>query len=74
VLGPLAPAAADGLKLAYLNNLNVATTDSASVKSISLRVTGLTNQAIAKHGGSSQTSVVYDTLTTRVSLRNAFRP
>ena len=74
LLGPLAPAAADGLKLTYLDNANVATANVNNVKSIQLTVVGLSNQAIAKHGGSSQTSVVYDTLVTQVSLRNAFRP
>jgi prepilin-type N-terminal cleavage/methylation domain-containing protein len=74
VLGPLAPAAADGLKLTYLDNSNAVTTNVNNVKNIQLTVVGLTNQAIAKHGGSSQTSVVYDTLVTQVSLRNAFRP
>ena len=74
LLGPLAPAAADGLKLAYLDNGNAVTTNVNNVKSIQLTVVGLSNQAIAKHGGSSQTSVVYDTLVTQVALRNAFRP
>jgi prepilin-type N-terminal cleavage/methylation domain-containing protein len=74
LLGPLAAAAGDGLKLVYLDNANAPTAVPANVKSVQLTVTGLTNQSIAKHGGSSQTSVVYDTLTTRVSLRNAYRP
>ncbi|MEP6688074.1 MAG: prepilin-type N-terminal cleavage/methylation domain-containing protein [Gemmatimonadales bacterium] len=74
LLGPLAAAAADGLKLEYLDNSNVATTNVNNVKSIKLTVVGLTNQAIAKTGGSSQTSVVYDTLVTQVALRNSFRP
>jgi prepilin-type N-terminal cleavage/methylation domain-containing protein len=74
LLGPLAPAAADGLKLTYLDNGNAITTNVNNVKSIQLTVVGLSNQAIAKHGGSSQTSVVYDTLVTQVALRNAFRP
>ena len=74
LLGPLAPAAVDGLKLTYLDNANAVTANVNNVKSIQLTVVGLSNQAIAKHGGSSQTSVVYDTLVTQVSLRNAVRP
>lgn len=74
LLGPLAPAAADGLKLTYLDNANAVTANVNNVKSIQLTVVGLSNQAIAQHGGSSQTSVVYDTLVTQVSLRNAVRP
>jgi prepilin-type N-terminal cleavage/methylation domain-containing protein len=72
VLGPLV--AGSGLSLAYLDNSNVATTNVNNVKSIRLTVIGLSNQAIASHGGSSQTSIVQDTLTSQVSLRNAFRP
>ena len=74
LLGPLAPAAVDGLKLTYLDNANAVTANVNNVKSIQLTVVGLSNQAIAKHGGSSQTSIVQDTLTSQVTLRNAFRP
>jgi len=76
LLGPLVPTAGleSGLLLEYLDNANNPAAAAGDVKSIKLTVVGLTNQAIAKHGGSSQTSVVRDTLVTRVSLRNAFRP
>ena len=66
--------AGSGLSLTYLDNSNAVTTDVRNVKSIRLTVIGLSNQAIAKTGGSSQTSIVQDTLTSQVSLRNAFRP
>jgi hypothetical protein len=72
ILGPLV--AGSGLSLTYLDNSNAVTTDVRNVKSIQLTVIGLSNQAIAKHGGSSQTSIVQDTLTSQVTLRNAFRP
>lgn len=72
LLGPLV--GGSGLSLAYLDNSNVATTNVNNVKSIQLTVIGLSNQAIAKTGGSSQTSIVQDTLTSQVSLRNAVRP
>jgi len=75
LLGPLVPAGlTPGLFLEYLDNSNNAAAAAGDVKSIKLTVVGLSNQAISKYGGSSQTSVVRDTLVTRVSLRNAFRP
>lgn len=72
ILGPLV--SGSGLTLTYLDNSNAVTTNVNNVKSIRLTVIGLSNQAIAKHGGSSQTSIVQDTLTSQVSLRNAVRP
>jgi hypothetical protein len=72
LLGPLV--GTTGIALTYLDINNVATAVPANVKSIVLTVTGIANQATASYGGSSQTSVVRDTLTTQVSLRNAVRP
>ena len=72
LLGPLV--SDSGISLTYLDNGNAVTAVKENVKSIRLKVLGTSTQAIAKHGGSSQTSVVLDTLITQVLLRNAFRP
>jgi prepilin-type N-terminal cleavage/methylation domain-containing protein len=74
LLGPLV--GGTGLALSYVDNSNVVTTTAVpgDVKAIRLTVVGLSNQAVSGYGGSSQTRVVRDTVTTQVSLRNAFRP
>jgi prepilin-type N-terminal cleavage/methylation domain-containing protein len=74
LLGPLV--GGTGLALSYVDNSNVVTTTAVpgNVKAIRLTVVGLSNQPVSGYGGSSQTSVVRDTVTTQVSLRNAFRP
>lgn len=72
LLGPLV--GTTGIALTYLDINNAVTAVPANVKSIRLTITGIGNQATASYGGSSQTSVVRDTLTTQVSLRNAVRP
>ena len=68
LLGPLRPG--DGLAFEYLDLNGVATADVRSVKSIRLTVRGTSTQP--RYGGSSQTGTVVDSLTTQVSLRNAF--
>jgi prepilin-type N-terminal cleavage/methylation domain-containing protein len=74
LLGPLV--SGTGLALSYVDNSNTVTTTAVpgNVKAIRLTVVGLSNQSVSGYGGSSQTSVVRDTVTTQVSLRNAFRP
>jgi hypothetical protein len=74
LLGPLV--GGNGLALSYVDNNNVAspTAVPGDVKAIRLTVVGLSNQPVSGYGGSSQTSVVRDTVTTQVTLRNAFRP
>jgi prepilin-type N-terminal cleavage/methylation domain-containing protein len=74
LLGPLV--GGTGLALSYVDNSNVVTTTAVpgNVKAVRLTVVGLSSQAISGYGGSSQTSVVRDTVTTQVTLRNAFRP
>jgi prepilin-type N-terminal cleavage/methylation domain-containing protein len=74
LLGPLV--GGTGLALSYVDNSNVVTTTAVpgNVKAIRLTVVGLSNQSVSGYGGSSQASVVRDTVTTQVSLRNAFRP
>jgi prepilin-type N-terminal cleavage/methylation domain-containing protein len=74
LLGPLV--GGTGLALSYVDNSNVVTTTAVpgNVKAVRLTVVGLSNQSISGYGGSSQTSVVRDTVTTQVTLRNAFRP
>jgi prepilin-type N-terminal cleavage/methylation domain-containing protein len=72
LLGPLR--GADGLSFKYYSAPGTETAVVGDIKSIRVSVRGLSNQAIAGHGGSSRTSVVQDSLTTEVSLRNAFRP
>jgi prepilin-type N-terminal cleavage/methylation domain-containing protein len=74
LLGPLV--GGSGLALSYVDNSNVVTTTAVpgDVKAIRLTVVGLSSQAVSGYGGSSQTSVVRDTVTTQVTLRNAFRP
>jgi prepilin-type N-terminal cleavage/methylation domain-containing protein len=72
LLGPLR--GGDGLSFTYYSAPGTVTAVPGDIKSVRVSVRGLTNQAIAGHGGSSQTSIVQDSLTTEVSLRNAFRP
>jgi hypothetical protein len=72
LLGPLA--SGDGLSLTYYSAPGTVTAAVGDIKSIVVTVKGVSNQALAKYGGSSQTSIVRDSLTTQVSLRNAFRP
>jgi prepilin-type N-terminal cleavage/methylation domain-containing protein len=72
LLGPLR--GGDGLGFKYYSAPNTETAVVGDIKSVRVSVRGLTNQAIADHGGSSRTSVVQDSLTTEVLLRNAFRP
>ena len=72
LLGPLR--GGDGLSFTYYSAPGTVATVPGDIKSVRVSVRGLTNQAIAGHGGSSQTSIVQDSLTTEVSLRNAFRP
>jgi prepilin-type N-terminal cleavage/methylation domain-containing protein len=74
LLGPLV--AGTGLALSYVDNSNVVTPTAVpgDVKAIRLTVVGLSSQAVSSYGGSSQTSVVRDTVSTQVTLRNAFRP
>jgi prepilin-type N-terminal cleavage/methylation domain-containing protein len=75
LLGPLA-GSPDGLALSYVDNGNVASATAVpgNVKAVRLTVVGLSSQAVSGYGGSSQKSVVRDTVTTQVTLRNAFRP
>jgi hypothetical protein len=72
LLGPLV--GTTGIALTYLDINNAVTAVKENVKSIRLTVTGIGNQATASYGGSSQTSIVRDTLYSQVLLRNAFRP
>ena len=74
LLGPLV--AGTGLAFSYVDNANAVTTVAvpANVKAVRLTVVGQSNQPVAGYGGSSGTSVVLDTVSTQVTLRNAFRP
>jgi prepilin-type N-terminal cleavage/methylation domain-containing protein len=72
LLGPLR--GADGLGFKYYSAPGTETALVGDIKSIRVTVRGLSSQLLAGHGGSSQTSVVQDSLTTEVLLRNSFRP
>ncbi len=68
LLGPLLPTT--GIRFTYLDLAGAVTAVKENVKSIRMTVTGTSTQP--QYGGSSQTSTVLDSLTTQVSLRNAF--
>ena len=73
LLGPLRTT--DGLKFEYFDGAGATATANSNIKSVVLTVRGETSQKVTAGGGSSATnSYVQDSLVTRVSLRNSFRP
>lgn len=68
VLGPLA--ADSGLTLTYRDGSGAITTNPLLVQSIDVRVIGITTRPV--HKGSSTPAIEYDSLTTRIALRNTF--
>jgi hypothetical protein len=70
VLGPLM--ADSGFTLRYLDGTGAVTADRTQVKSITVTLRGLTDQAITTGTGSTP-EVVSDSLVTQVVLRNALR-
>jgi len=70
VLGPLKN---DGFGLEYLDSNGNATADKAAIKSIRLRVRGVTDVAV-RPGGSGAVGHPEEELVTQVLLRNSIRP
>jgi prepilin-type N-terminal cleavage/methylation domain-containing protein len=68
VLGPLA--ADSGLRLTYRDGNGNVTATPADVQSIDIRVVGRTSRAV--HRGQKTAAIEFDSLTTRVALRNTF--
>jgi prepilin-type N-terminal cleavage/methylation domain-containing protein len=70
VLGPLT---SNGFQLAYLNSAGVATGDVRAIKTISVTVRGLTDDAV-RANGSGALGHPQEELRTQVLLRNSIRP
>lgn len=68
ILGPLA--ADSGLRLTYRDAAGNVTATPANVTNIDVRIVAVTDRAI--HNGSKTPAVQYDSLTTRIALRNTF--
>ena len=68
VLGPLA--ADSGLTLRYRDNTGAETTTQTAVETIDVKVIGVTSRPV--HNGQHTPAVEYDSLTTRIALRNTF--
>ena len=68
VLGPIA--ADSGLRLAYRDAAGVVTATATDVRSIDVAVISITSRPV--HKGQQTPAVEYDSLSTRVALRNSF--
>lgn len=68
VLGPIA--ADSGLRLTYLDGTGAVTATPADVRTIEIKVIGMTSRPV--HQGQKTAAFEYDSLTTRVALRNTF--
>lgn len=72
VLGPLR--AGNGFELAYFDANNAVTAVKENVKSITVTVRGLSDQKVSTGTGGGTMGYAYDSLATRVLLRNSIRP
>lgn len=71
LLGPLKDA--DGIEFSYLNATGGAAALNSDVKSIILKVRGVTSQQVSSGSGNAYNTYVRDSLVSQVSLRNALR-
>lgn len=71
LLGPLEDG--DGLALTYLDAAGNPAAQKSDIKSVVLKVRGVTTQLVSTGGGNATTARVVDSLMTQVSLRNALR-